>query len=332
MKKRTVSGVLLALLLVGVLLASFEIKGASASPSVRIYVDMPPQGYIPGIPVGQFLKVSINIESPAEWRDTANGIVGWAFFVQVDPEVLEPMGVKCAIGGYFLYDFAQEHGYSTAKYGLVDKEAGIFWDRAEFINGFGMLGVGAGGDGKLCELWLKSKSQTAYTSIDIYHWTPGGVCQPRYWTPDGQWHSFDVVEDGHYNSLELPATIDVDPNTLNLRSGGQWVTGYIELPEGYDVSDIDVSSVMLNDTIPVSLLDVPAPDPVPTEIGDHDADGIPDLMVKFDRAMISELILSHCITDDQATLTITGEVGGTPFSGEDTIEVILGAGGSKSRK
>ncbi len=79
-------------------------------------------------------------------------------------------------------------------------------------------------------------------------------------------------------------------------------------------------------------MDVPAPHPVPTEIGDYDNDTIPDLMVKFNRTLVSEFILSNSITDDHVTLTITGEVAGTPFQGEDTIEVILGAGGSKSRK
>ncbi len=125
------------------------------------------------------------------------------------------------------------------------------------------------------------------------------------------------------------ATIDVDPDTLNLRNGGQRVMCYIELPEGYDLSDFGISTILLNDTISVSLLDVPAPDAVPTEIGDYDGDGIPDLTVAFDRKMVSEFILSRGIADGCATLTITGEVAGTPFRGEDTIEVILGPGGPR---
>jgi hypothetical protein len=130
-----------------------------------------------------------------------------------------------------------------------------------------------------------------------------------------------------YFLTAVHATIDVDPDTLNLRSGGQRVTCYIELPEGYDPSDIDISTILLNDTISISLLDVPAPDAVPTEIGDYDGDGIPDLTVAFHRKMVSEFILSQDIADDCATLTITGEVAGTPFRGEDTIEVILRSSG-----
>jgi len=77
---------------------------------------------------------------------------------------------------------------------------------------------------------------------------------------------------------EIPATVDIDPDTLNLKSKGRWITAYIELPEGYDVNDINVSTVRLNDTI--------AAEQHPAEVGDHDEDGIPDLMVKFDRRAV----------------------------------------------
>ncbi|MGD8506911.1 MAG: hypothetical protein PVF15_09665, partial [Candidatus Bathyarchaeota archaeon] len=119
------------------------------------------------------------------------------------------------------------------------------------------------------------------------------------------------------------ADVDLKPDTLNLKSMGKWITCYIEVPEDLDVGNIDVSTVMLNETVPVSLLDVPAPEPVPTEIGDCDSDGILDLMVKFDRAMVSELILSEDITHGNVTLTITGWLfDRTQFEGTDTIRVL----------
>ncbi len=122
----------------------------------------------------------------------------------------------------------------------------------------------------------------------------------------------------------ISATIDVDPDTLNLKSKGQWVTCYIELPEAYNVSDIDVSTVMLNGTIPVSLLEVPAPQPVPTEVGDYDNDAIPDLMVKFPRAEVASWIYSGLgIQYGNVILPITGEVDGTPFEGACTIKVLF---------
>lgn len=112
-------------------------------------------------------------------------------------------------------------------------------------------------------------------------------------------------------SLELvtppvDATIDIDPNTLNLYSKGRWITVYIELPENYNVSDINASTVKLNGKIPAESH--------PTEIGDHDTDGIPDLMVKFDR---QELIAT--LGSGEISITITGFANGILFEGNHTI-------------
>ena len=109
----------------------------------------------------------------------------------------------------------------------------------------------------------------------------------------------------------VPLVIDFDPNTLNLKSKGKVVTVYIELPEGYDVEEIDISTVMLNGMVPALTH--------PIEIDDYDSDGVPDMMVKFDRSDVQsilepghefELVLSGRLTD------------GTPFEGTDTIRVI----------
>ena len=118
--------------------------------------------------------------------------------------------------------------------------------------------------------------------------------------------------------------MNIDPNALNLKSKGKWITAYIELPEDYDVNDIDISSILLNDTIPV--------DPsAPTSIGDYDSDAIPDLMVKFNRTEVISYILSNIdiieLVQERfmtVTLTIAGYLNdGTPFQGSDTIKIIL---------
>lgn len=72
---------------------------------------------------------------------------------------------------------------------------------------------------------------------------------------------------------EIEATVVIDPQALNLKSqGGQnSTTCYIELPRGYDVKQIGVSSV----TLTANLRAITA-QPRPTEVGDHDKDGIPD--------------------------------------------------------
>lgn len=107
----------------------------------------------------------------------------------------------------------------------------------------------------------------------------------------------------------LEAVIDIKPETLRIGSMGEWVTCYIELP-GEDVSRIDVSSILLEGIIPVDST-------APTEIGDYDNDGASDLMVKFDRLSVENIVVPG-----PATLTVTGRVDGSPFAGSDTIDVI----------
>jgi hypothetical protein len=120
--------------------------------------------------------------------------------------------------------------------------------------------------------------------------------------------------------LKLDANINIDPDTLNLGSKGRWITAYIELPKGYDVADIDVSSIFLNETI---LVDPSAP----TAVGDYDHDTIPDLMVKFNRAEVRSLILANVNIEERfatITLTITGKLyDETQFQGNDTIKIIM---------
>jgi len=112
--------------------------------------------------------------------------------------------------------------------------------------------------------------------------------------------------------------LDVDPDTLNLRSKGNWVTAYIEFLGSYNVTDIDVTSISLNGTIPVDA-------EAPIAIKDHDNDTVPDLMVKFNRAALTSYIYHDLgITYGNVTLTITGNLTDeTPFEYSDTIRVIF---------
>lgn len=107
------------------------------------------------------------------------------------------------------------------------------------------------------------------------------------------------------------AEFNLDPDTLNLKCKGKWVTAYIEFPVEYNVEDIDVSTMLLQNSIPAELS--------PTCIGDHDGDGVPDLMVKFDRASLQSLVS----VGDSVEISLSGSLtNGLCFSAVDTIKVI----------
>ncbi len=127
----------------------------------------------------------------------------------------------------------------------------------------------------------------------------------------------------HY-MITINATLDVDPDTLNLRSKGSWITSYIELPGGYEIHEIDASTILLNNTI--------LAENHPITVGDHDEDGVPDLMVKFDRAEVESFIWDSIrgagLCEDKHTLvalTVSGELtvtNRTAFQGIDIIRVL----------
>jgi cell wall-associated NlpC family hydrolase len=109
----------------------------------------------------------------------------------------------------------------------------------------------------------------------------------------------------------IPAFVDFDPDTLNLKSKGKWVTTYVELPIGYDINEIDLESIKLNDQIPIEAK--------PTEIGDYDENGIPDLMVKFDRLAVQNILE----VGEEVKVTISGKlIDEKPFEGSNIIRVI----------
>jgi len=121
-------------------------------------------------------------------------------------------------------------------------------------------------------------------------------------------HWFEALALEHASSGSyVDALIDIDPDTLNLKSKGKWITCYIQLPEGFNVEEIDVNTVLLEHEIPVEWGDI--------------QDGV--LMVKFARAAVIEYIRDVLgVTEGEVTLTVTGRVAGTLFIGTDTITVI----------
>lgn len=118
----------------------------------------------------------------------------------------------------------------------------------------------------------------------------------------------------------LDAVIDIDPNTLNLKSKGRWITCYIELPVGYNVTNIDANTILLEDTLP-PILD-PKYGFVKSEdsyIMDHDNDTLPERMVKFDRSEVEDMLLPGTYN-----LKVTGLlIDGTQFAGYSDIITVI---------
>ncbi len=148
-----------------------------------------------------------------------------------------------------------------------------------------------------------------------------------YWT---QWDNFRLVE----GPATIKAMVTLSPNMLsadtlspdalssnglNPAGNGNWVTCYIELPEGYDVAAIDGATVKLGD-IPAYLgkQGWATAESTAGNTADYDEDGISERMVKFDRAAVQAMV-----QPPQATVTVKGILqGGTPFEGTSIMQVV----------
>ena len=112
-------------------------------------------------------------------------------------------------------------------------------------------------------------------------------------------------------ALRLAAQIDINPDTLNLKSNGQWITAFITLPEGYSVEDIDPDTVKL-EKVALAWSEI--------------QDGV--FMAKFDRGEVQGAINDVDGSEPdtkfrEVTLIVRGEFSnGQPFEGSDTVRVI----------
>ena len=193
----------------------------------------------------------------------------------------------------------------------------------ESFNGVGDVFVselGASGGALLWSTFLGGSESESAVAIELDSFgnpiVTGGVYSGDFpVTPGAYDQSFGGNGDAFIAKLALApalaATVDFDPNTLNCRSHGLYATSYIELPDGYDPAGIDVATVLLNDALPALSS--------PAVVGDHDLDGIPDRMVKFDRGEVIDLLP----LGDEVEVVVSGElIDGTAFAGVDGIRVI----------
>ncbi|MBT8507417.1 hypothetical protein AZH53_03105 [Methanomicrobiaceae archaeon CYW5] len=157
---------------------------------------------------------------------------------------------------------------------------------------------------------------------EVFSWTPtrcqGGISEFVFEVSDGglkETETFTI-------EVIVPVAIDIDPDMLNLKSNGPYITTYIELPDCYDPATTDALSCCLD--CDHGHFEVLAD--APCGVDDYDADGIPDMMVKFSR---EQMVMDFSVVDfetegkfAEVSMTLSGTTSdGIRFVGEDIIQV-----------
>jgi hypothetical protein len=162
---------------------------------------------------------------------------------------------------------------------------------------------------------VRGGSYSGYPAVSILASSSRGSNNPYY---EGGNTGFRVASEAE---PAIEALIDINPGSLNKNGQGQWVTVYITLPEGYDVGQIDASTIAITALTGESCqadYHQAADLSFPPQIGDRDEDGIPDLTVRFDR---QALTANLCL--DDVVVTVEGNLStGQTFKGTDHIRVL----------
>ncbi len=142
-----------------------------------------------------------------------------------------------------------------------------------------------------------------YTGVDANH---DGIGDQPYDLVDEAKDNYPLMRPRN----KIQASVKIDPRWVDLEDD-ESVILYIELPAEISVQDIEVSSLWLNDSL--------SPEEKAGSVGDHDSDGIPDMMVKFGRQEVSQILPP---SGEDIELRITGNLkNGIPFEGQSTLTV-----------
>ncbi len=297
MKRTTASATMLLLLLTGVLTLTFNLWLTQASPEPTLYLD-PSNTVDPTLTPGNSFTLAIMVSDV----NTEMGCYSWQVNLSWNPSVLRFTEV---VEGDFLKD--QPEG--TFGGSQIEESWALF--------GWTTIGehLGVKGSGTLATVeFLVLDIGESVIRIDNPRTYLLGLEESPPPPPPVLVEMPSMKENGYFSNIGavvLPCTVDVRPQALNLKSKGRWIEAHLKLPENYDVSDIDISTVRLNGVVPAELH--------PSRTGESNAEGISRLIVRFNRQDVIAALGAG-----EATLSITGEVNGVAFAGTDTIKLIVG--------
>jgi hypothetical protein len=130
-------------------------------------------------------------------------------------------------------------------------------------------------------------------------------------------------EDKSSNSNELPnkedpnksdkdiveACIDFNPDTLNFKSNGKWITILIHFSNEIDINTVQLNSIIFNNVLSAEKIVI--------ETGD--GEDVDKLVVKFDRSSVINILVPADIVE----ICISGKFNdGGKFKGTDSINLI----------
>jgi parallel beta-helix repeat protein len=155
-------------------------------------------------------------------------------------------------------------------------------------------------------IWVEGDYHLLADSLCIDAGDPNYVAGPNETDLDGKPRVIGGrIDMGAYEySPPIWAEVRIVPQTISLQSKGKWITAFIQMPEDYDMNDIDPNTVLLKNEIEAERFWL--------------AENKQVAIAKFSREEIQPIL-----EVGEVELTITGQLtDGTSFEGTDVIRVI----------
>ncbi len=279
-------------------------------------------------PVGQYFTVEIDLRN-ANTENAPAGVNG----IEVDFDFssilnyCRPVGFANMVGqsngvfgpGQSIF-YGDSPGFYDAKHNFISEAP---YANATDYRVAAAIGPPSwnGEDGQVANITFQIIGQPSTGQQDFYNQlsiTFGEVCDVNSNLLDVSINQGTLRVDAAGEVSSFTANINVEP--LNTKSNCTWATGYISLPEGFNVSDIDLSSIQLNNTV---MIDSTA-HAVTGYFGNGSA---PEIIVELDRTQLVNLVNSENIIFGNATIILTGQLlDGTKFEGSClmTVSALIG--------
>ncbi|MEE9230850.1 MAG: NHL repeat-containing protein [Acidobacteriota bacterium] len=187
----------------------------------------------------------------------------------------------------------------------------VFDQDGTHVGSVGEFGTGAGK--------LRTPTDTVfdpYGRLAVVSYNNGVL---EIYGPEGYSNPPDTVPPPQLQQLTFPsdtvhATVVFRPPVLNLSSQGQWLKAFIEIADG-SAAEIDLPTVFLNDQI--------AADGSGEQLADQDEDGVPELVVLFDRQAVISLInvVTGSVTPASFELVVKGRTSNLSFEARDSLRI-----------
>ena len=230
MTRKTASEIMLTLLVTSILALASNPNLVRASPETILYID-PPTIIDPTLTPGNTFTVDVKV-SDVEY------LADWGANLTFNSDVLRVTDV-------IERDFLKVYPVGTQGYEVIDTDWAAFgW----MISGV-YLGVSGSGTLATVEFEVLGVGESLIEFVLMEdEWRVTYLDDQRSPNPPPNFNAIPfTAENGYFSNLAavVSSTLDIKPDTLNLDSKGRWITAYVELPEGYDVGNIDRTSIRL---------------------------------------------------------------------------------------